>query len=780
MKYVVCWLVAGWMLCGAVAAAESAEPIPIIFDTDIDTDCDDVGAVACLHAMADRDEVEILATTVSSNFAYSAPCLDALNRFYGRPNLPLGVPKREGASVNRGSRYAQQIAKLYPSRFATNADAPSAVTVLRRALAKARDHSVRLVTVGYLTNIADLLRSPGDQISPLTGQELAAQKVDRFVVMGGRYPEHLDPGKFGNFKPDPDSIVYVAEHWPGAIYFSGQGEKIGTGKRRGELPADHPLRVAYDLFLGEKPTRSSWDQVALLFAVRPDADYWTVREQGGNQIFANGTNRWVDQDPGDHRMFEYGETQRERVASIIEGLMMAGATDDKPKESPGLKLNTGSVHPQRPNIVFLLADDLGYGDLACYGRTDIKTPQLDQLARDGVRFTAHYANGAECTPTRTAFLTGRYQQRVGGLECAIGTGNVGRYDDAIRLAERSDLGLPAETQTIAKLLQQSGYATAITGKWHLGYEPKFAPHLQGFDHAFYCIGGGMDYFYYLDNLAGYNLFENGNPVHRDGYFTDLLTDEAIAFVKRQTQQQPFFLYVPYTCPHSPYQGPGDDLGDPLPLDSDRWSQSNADPGVYVAMIEHMDRRIGDLLTALQQQQLADNTLVIFASDNGGTRSARNAPYSGYKGSTYEGGIRVPAIMRMPGVIPAGTESSQPCITFDFTQSIARLAGVSAAAEKPFEGIDLVEHVASGREEVSRKLYWRKPRGETIWKGMRDGDLKLVAERKGDTEKWLLFDLANDPAEQRDLKGSWVQDFQRLRASYQQWETEVRRGRRGSE
>ena len=428
--------------------------------------------------------------------------------------------------------------------------------------------------------------------------------------------------------------------------------------------------------------------------------------------------------------------------------------------------------PQRPNIVFILADDLGYGDLGCYGREDIRTPNLDRLASSGVRFTNHYANGAECTPTRVAFLTGRYQQRVGGLECAIGTGNVGRYDDAIRLRETNDLGLPAQEQTIVRLLKESGYRTAITGKWHLGYEPKFAPHLHGFDQAFYCIGGGMDYFHYLDNVAGYNLFQQGQPIRREGYFTDLATDEAIQFLKRQTDTTPFFLYVPYTTPHSPFQGPGDRQPNPLPLDSPLWNQGKAPPKTYIAMIERMDDRIGKILETLDARGLGSNTVVFFASDNGGTSSARNVPLSGHKGSTFEGGIRVPAMLRWPGEIAPKTVSDEPCLTFDFTAAIANLAGVKPAADKPFEGIDIINHVRERLPENDRTLYWRKQRGRVIWKAVRQGSLKYVAKEFNSVEEHL-YNLADDIGEKRDLKQQQADDFQRLRALYLAW------GKRGS-
>ena len=424
----------------------------------------------------------------------------------------------------------------------------------------------------------------------------------------------------------------------------------------------------------------------------------------------------------------------------------------------------------KPNIVFILADDLGYGDLGCYGRKDIQTPRLDAMARDGVRFTAHYANGPECSPTRTAFLTGRYQQWVGGLECAIGTGNVGRYDDAIRLRETHDLGLPTDIPTLPAMMKEAGYETAIFGKWHLGYEPKFAPHRHGFDHTYYCIGGGMDYFHFIDTAAGYNLFRDGKPIRDRGYFTDLMTDEALRFLNA-SRDKPYFLYLPYTCPHSPFQGPDDKPKHPLPLDSPLWNQGQAPPDVYRAMIEHMDRRIGNVLDAVD-----DNTLVVFASDNGGTKSARNEPYRGMKGGTFEGGIRVPAIAWWPGHLPKGKVCDVPTLTFDWTKTFADLAKVTFPERHPLEGVNVFKIVEG--QQPKRTLYWRKPRGEQIWKGVRDGNWKYVVDSRAGKETEYLFDLSVDERETNNLLQAQPETGKRLRAKFDRWEETTRRNRRG--
>ncbi|MDP8245421.1 MAG: nucleoside hydrolase [Candidatus Hinthialibacter antarcticus] len=285
-------------------------PVRIIFDTDMDTDCDDAGAMALLHHFADLGEAEILATVVSSNFPYSAPCVRSINAYYHRPGLPIGAPKKPGADINRGSRYAKQIAEEFPGEIKTNDDAPDAVSVYRRILAKEKSHSVVIVVVGYNTNLAHLLDSGPDDESPLTGRELIKDKVKMVVCMGGRYPRHLDPGVFGNFKPDPAASVKFANQWPGLIIFSGLGNDVLTGESLKNTPQNNPVRRAYQLYLGDKPARPSWDLFAVLYAVRPDGPYWIMQKDGRNHIFENGTNEWRDDDNPNHWLLQMQPDQK--------------------------------------------------------------------------------------------------------------------------------------------------------------------------------------------------------------------------------------------------------------------------------------------------------------------------------------------------------------------------------------------------------------------------------------------------------------------------------------
>lgn len=425
------------------------------------------------------------------------------------------------------------------------------------------------------------------------------------------------------------------------------------------------------------------------------------------------------------------------------------------------------IHGNKPNIIFILADDLGYGDLGCYGCPDIRTPNVDELAQQGVRFTQFYANGPECTPTRTALLTGRYQQRVGGLECAIGVGNVGRYDDAIRLAKRGDLGLPVRYSVLPRVLKRAGYTSVIFGKWHLGYEPKFNPIRHGFDQSFGILGGNADYFMHTEASGMPVLFLDEKPAKRSGYLTHLFTDEAVEFIKKEKGGS-FFLYVPFTTPHSPFQGPNDFTGQLI--SEDTWNRGTR--AIYIKMVEDMDEQIGRILLAVNEVGIKENTVVIFASDNGGAQLARNAPFSGRKGGLFEGGIRVPLIVRWPGRIKASTVSNQVSITMDLTASIIRIAEAQEPKAPMLDGIDIIEHVERELQERPRTLFWRARRGERTWKAVREGAMKYIKRIEDSAVKEWLFNLASDPEEKQNLIEKNREDTDRLKQLLATWEMDV--------
>jgi len=308
----------------------------VIFDMDIDTDCDDAGALAILHALADDGEVDILATVVSTRYPYSAPCVEAINRYYGRPNIPIGSPKTTWADTgSRGSAYAHQISTEYVTTLNSNDDAPDAVRVYRQILA---DHSnVVILTVGYLTNIRDLLASGADDISPLTGIELIRQKVSRWVQTGAEYPSDYNTAVCGNYTPDPSSAHIAFRDWPEAevpMYISGEGNDIQTGGSLPSTPTSNPVRRAYELRVGLGNTRASWDQIGVLFAVRPNDAIWTFRTTGYYYIFENGTYEWRTDMDKNHTVLEYDTGQATQLQNTIEQLMI------QPPEGSSSSTNT--------------------------------------------------------------------------------------------------------------------------------------------------------------------------------------------------------------------------------------------------------------------------------------------------------------------------------------------------------------------------------------------------------------------------------------------------------
>ncbi|MCA8986951.1 MAG: nucleoside hydrolase [Planctomycetaceae bacterium] len=288
------WGLALFLSCILVATAQAAQPVHLIFDTDMDSDCDDVAALAILHALADRGEARILATPVSARHLWSGPCVDAINTYFGRPEIPIGIPAH--TPNTQGSSFAETVAREFPQDFPELDKSPDAVDVYRKVLAEQPDGSVTLVTVGDLTNIRDVLKSVPDDISPLNGVELVSKKICLWVCMGSRYPADLDPRRWGNFKMDPLATVESIRDWPGSIVFTGGGDfanAVAIGKRLRELPAENPVRRSYELyFQGAARDRHSADPIAVLVAVRGTGEPWHLVSEGHNQIFANGTHQW--------------------------------------------------------------------------------------------------------------------------------------------------------------------------------------------------------------------------------------------------------------------------------------------------------------------------------------------------------------------------------------------------------------------------------------------------------------------------------------------------------
>jgi N-acetylgalactosamine-6-sulfatase len=414
---------------------------------------------------------------------------------------------------------------------------------------------------------------------------------------------------------------------------------------------------------------------------------------------------------------------------------------------------------RRPNVVLIVADDLGSNDISASGSPDIRTPHIDSIARGGVRFTQSYANAPECTPTRAALLTGRYQHRIGGLECAIGVNNIGRYDEAAWLQQRGELGLPASEPTFAQILKKHGYDTACVGKWHLGYLEKFWPDKHGFDHWIGILGGNADYFTHEEQNEGSGkprLFSNGRLIDRKGrHLTDVFADAALAWLG-QRRGRPFFLYLPFTAPHTPIQA-----ADELDPKTGTAPHRQGHRPTYVKMVEHMDRRIGDVLA-----RVPENTIVFFISDNGGDANGRNDPFKGKKSSVWEGGIRAPMHIRWPGKIHPGTVSNQVALSMDILPTILAAAGIQSPHE--LDGVNLLPVVTGEQAAYPRTVCWRYKRAQAVRRAIRDVDWKYV--RDGETE--ALHDLASDPREENNRLAEQPQVAAKLRARLAAWEKEV--------
>ncbi|HEV7892575.1 MAG TPA: sulfatase-like hydrolase/transferase [Pyrinomonadaceae bacterium] len=442
-------------------------------------------------------------------------------------------------------------------------------------------------------------------------------------------------------------------------------------------------------------------------------------------------------------------TRREFVGSAVAASALASVSAKSAEASPPA---------QRPNVLYIMADDMGWGDLSCYGRPDYRTPNLDRLASEGTRFTHAYSAAPVCTPTRCAFVTGRYPARTRvGLEEPLAFRK--------QLVERKqDIGLPPEHPTVASLLKSAGYNTALVGKWHLGYLPKYSPVKSGFEEFFGIMSGGADHFTHKDANGEGDLFEAEVPVERVGYTTDLLTEHAAEFLKRR-RDAPFFLSLNYTAPHWPWEGPKDEaVSRSLPKGLGGFT-SGGSLKVYAEMMKSLDAGVGRVLRALEDAGHARTTLVIFTSDNGGERFSYNWPFTGKKLDLYEGGIRVPAFARWPGVVPAGRTTEQVAVTMDWTATILAAAGARANPDYPLDGEDLLPFMRGEREAFERTLFWRNGAQAAV----RAGRWKYL---KVDDKTERLFDLLTDEREQADSRAARPEIFERLRAEYSKWDAQV--------
>ncbi|MEZ5891768.1 MAG: sulfatase-like hydrolase/transferase [Parvularculaceae bacterium] len=406
-----------------------------------------------------------------------------------------------------------------------------------------------------------------------------------------------------------------------------------------------------------------------------------------------------------------------------------------------------------PNFLFIMADDLGWADLGCYGRDDIATPNIDKLARQGLRFTDAYANSSVCSPTRLGLITGRYQYRLPiGFEEPLGI--------------KSKYEMPKDGPTMPGLLGAAGYQTSLVGKWHLGTVETAGPLQNGYQSFWGVRSGGVDYFRHSFIFAGEetrDLWDGDVKIEETGYLTDLLAARAVEEIARMSANPaPFLLSLHFTAPHWPWESAEDieaakTLRNSLDFD-------NGSMATYRAMVESLDAGVGRVLAALKASGREKNTIVVFTSDNGGERFSKNWPFTGMKGELLEGGIRTPLIVRWPGRIKKSSETRQTAISMDWLPTMLEAAGARADAPQ-FDGVSLLPALTGG-DVFDRKLFWRYQAHEQ--KAMREGAWKYLAI--GGYEH--LFHIDDDPMERADKKDIEKVRFERMRAEWAAWNAEM--------
>jgi arylsulfatase A-like enzyme len=405
----------------------------------------------------------------------------------------------------------------------------------------------------------------------------------------------------------------------------------------------------------------------------------------------------------------------------------------------------------RPNIVYIVADDLGFADLGCYGGRVPVSPVLDRLAAQGLLFTQGYANSPVCSPTRFALMTGRWQYRLRGAA-----------EEPINSRSRGSttLGLPPEHPTLPSLLRGAGYRTALVGKWHLGYPPHFGPLRSGYQEFFGSLSGGMDYFTHRDTSGRHDLYDGETEAHRTGYLTDLISDRAVDFIARKGAA-PFLLSVHYNAPHWPWLTREDEA------ESRRIEKlyhfDGGSVATYLTMIRQMDEGIGRILKALTKVRADRDTLVVFTSDNGGERFSDTWPLVGKKMDLLEGGIRVPCIVRWPAKVLPGRVTAQPAITMDWVATFLEAAGVAPHPDYPLDGVSLLPVLRNPAKTFARELYWKMLYRHQ--QALRAGDWKYLSV-EGDE---FLFNLAADPRERANLARRDPKRLAAMRGRYRAWD-----------
>jgi arylsulfatase A-like enzyme len=412
----------------------------------------------------------------------------------------------------------------------------------------------------------------------------------------------------------------------------------------------------------------------------------------------------------------------------------------------------------RPNIVYIVSDDLGFADLGCYGARPREegpvSPNIDALAAGGLRLTEGYANSPVCSPTRFALMTMRYQYRLrGALEEPINSRSKGS----------TTLGLPADMPTLPSLLKDAGYRTALIGKWHLGYPPHFGPLRSGYEEFFGIMAGGVDYFTHCTTTGEHDLFV-GDDTHKEvGYLTDVFSTRAANYVHQRAEEaragNPFFLSLHYTAPHWPWET-RDDAHIAPEVAKNLFHLDGGNIHSYRKMIHHMDEGIGWIVDALRSEGLLANTLIVFTSDNGGERFSDNWPLVGGKMDLTEGGIRVPWIAHWPAVIPPGGTSTQHCMTMDWSATMLDVGGGQVGPDHPLDGVSLGDLLRDPAHQAERPLFWRmKHRGQ---RALRAGDWKYLVV---DGHEYLF----NIPADERERANLAQRELARLAAMRDQWE-----------